>query len=161
MSQGRLIWVLAAVLILVAGSYAAYRVLESTSQPAGYIDPSDARLVIVGKPLYEQHCASCHGAKMEGQPNWRIRMANGRLPAPPHDDSGHTWHHSDQVLLNITLNGLVPGVTAPPGYQSDMPAYKGILSESRARAVLAYIKTFWSEQSLKTQREITRREQRQ
>ncbi len=161
MSQGRLIWVLAAVLILVAGSYAAYRWLGSTSQPAGYIDPSDARLVIVGKPLYEQHCASCHGAKMEGQPNWRIRMANGRLPAPPHDDSGHTWHHSDQVLLNITFNGLVPGVTAPPGYQSDMPAYKGILSEQQARAVLAYIKTFWSEQSLKTQMEITRREQRQ
>ena len=161
MSQGRLIWVLAAVLILVAGSYAAYRWLGSTNQPAGYIDPSDARLVIVGKPLYEQHCASCHGAKMEGQPNWRIRMANGRLPAPPHDDSGHTWHHSDQVLLNITFNGLVPGVTAPPGYQSDMPAYKGILSEQQARAVLAYIKTFWSEQSLKTQMEITRREQRQ
>lgn len=161
MSQGRLIWVLAAVLILIAGSYAAYRWLGSTSQPAGYIDPSDARLVIVGKPLYEQHCASCHGAKMEGQPNWRIRMANGRLPAPPHDDSGHTWHHSDQVLLNITLNGLVPGVTAPPGYQSDMPVYKGILSEQQTRAVLAYIKTFWSEQSLKTQMEITRREQRQ
>lgn len=161
MSQGRLIWVLAAVLILVAGSYAAYRWLGSTSQPAGYIDPSDARLVIVGKPLYEQHCASCHGAKMEGQPNWRIRMANGRLPAPPHDDSGHTWHHSDQVLLNITLNGLLPGVTAPPGYQSDMPAYKDILSEQQARAVLAYIKTLWSEQSLKTQMEITRRELRQ
>lgn len=160
MSKGRLIWVLSAVLILVAGSYAAYRWLGSTSQPSGYIDPSDARLVIIGKPLYVQHCASCHGAKMEGQPNWRIRMANGRLPAPPHNDSGHTWHHSDQVLLNITLNGLVPGVTAPPGYQSDMPAYKSILSEQQARAVLAYIKTFWSEQSLKTQMEITRREYR-
>lgn len=159
MSQGRIIWVLGAALILLLGSIAAYFWLGNVKQPTGFIDPKDARLVIAGKPLYEQHCASCHGVNMQGQLNWRIRMANGRLPAPPHDDSGHTWHHSDQVLLNITLNGLVPGVTAPPGYQSDMPAYQSILSEQQARAVLAYIKSFWSEQSLSTQMEITRREQ--
>lgn len=159
MSQSRLCWLLAASLILALVSALAYQWLGKGREPSGFIDPRDARLVIAGKPLYEQHCAACHGARMEGQPNWRIRMANGRLPAPPHDDSGHTWHHSDQVLLNITLNGLVPGVTAPPGYQSDMPAYKQILSEQQARAVLAYIKTFWSEQSLKAQMDITRREQ--
>lgn len=159
MSQSRLIWVLAAAITLVVVSVLAFQWLGRAAGPPGFIDPKDTRLVIAGKPLYEQHCAACHGAKMEGQPNWRIRMANGRLPAPPHDDAGHTWHHSDQVLLDITLNGLVPGVTAPPGYQSDMPAYKGILSEQQARAVLAYIKTFWSGESLKTQTDITRREQ--
>ncbi len=159
MSKGRIIWALGAALTLLIGSFAAYLWLGKGQPPPGFIDPQDVRLVIAGKPLYEQHCAACHGAKMEGQPNWRIRMANGRLPAPPHDDSGHTWHHSDQVLLSITLNGLVPGVTAPPGYQSDMPAYKTILNEQQARAVLAYIKTFWSEQSLRIQMDITRREQ--
>lgn len=159
MSQSRLFWVLGAVLLLVGGSWFAYQWLGKGAKPGGYIDPQDIRLVMTGKPLYEQHCAACHGVSMAGQPNWRQRMANGRLPAPPHDDSGHTWHHSDQVLLNITLNGLVPGITAPPGYQSDMPAYRDILSEQQARAILAYIKTFWSDASLKAQMDITRREQ--
>ena len=158
MPQSRLIWLLAATVLLAVGAVLAYQWLGKGGQPAGFVDPQDVRLVLAGKPLYEQHCAACHGFKMEGQRNWRTRMANGRLPAPPHDDTGHTWHHSDQVLLNITLNGFVPGVTAPLGYQSDMPAYKDILTEQQARAILAYIKTFWSEQSLRAQMDISRRE---
>ena len=80
-----------------------------------------------GKVLYAQHCAACHGAKLEGQPNWRSKLPNGRMPAPPHDDSGHTWHHPDEVLIGITKHGLVPPY-APPGYESDMPAFAGTLS---------------------------------
>ena len=30
-----------------------------------------------GKAVYDQHCASCHGAKLEGQPNWRKPLPNG------------------------------------------------------------------------------------
>lgn len=61
--------------------------------------PDDSALVADGRKLYDQACASCHGAMLEGQPNWRQRKADGRLPAPPHDPSGHTWHHPDAVLL--------------------------------------------------------------
>lgn len=32
--------------------------------------PSAEQLARGGK-LYAQHCAACHGAKLEGQPNWR------------------------------------------------------------------------------------------
>jgi hypothetical protein len=53
------------------------------------IDAKDIALVTRGGPLYQQHYASCHGARLEGQPNWQSRDARGRLPAPPHDDSGH------------------------------------------------------------------------
>ena len=107
----------------------------------------------VGKNLYVQHCASCHGLKLEGQPDWRKPLANGRMPAPPHDDSGHTWHHPDQVLFGITKSGLVPPY-APPGYQSDMPAFAQTLSDQEIRAVLAYIASHWSPEVQKLRAEM-------
>ncbi|HJS36592.1 MAG TPA: c-type cytochrome [Burkholderiales bacterium] len=106
-------------------------------------DPGDAARVALGERVYAQHCAACHGPKLEGQPDWRKRLANGRLPAPPHDETGHTWHHADRVLFGITRNGLVPP-NAPAGYQSDMPAFAGKLSDDEIWAVLAYIKSRWS-----------------
>lgn len=96
-----------------------------------------------GARLYALHCAACHGARLEGQPNWRQRLPTGRMPAPPHDESGHTWHHSDEVLFGIAKFGLVPPY-APAGYQSDMPAFGGILSDDELRAVLAYIAGHWT-----------------
>lgn len=86
---------------------------SSTDSKSAYIDPSDKQLVTDGKQIYIRDCASCHGANLEGEPNWRMRQANGRLPAPPHDATGHTWHHADALLIEITKNGLVPSVTAP------------------------------------------------
>ena len=97
-----------------------------------------------GAKLYAQHCAACHGAKLEGQPNWRSPLpATGRMPAPPHDESGHTWHHPDEVLFGITKFGLVPPY-APAGYPSDMPAFAGKLSDHEIRTVLAYISSQWT-----------------
>jgi mono/diheme cytochrome c family protein len=110
----------------------------------------------LGRNVYEQHCAACHGAKLEGQPNWRSRLPNGRMPAPPHDDSGHTWHHPDQVLFGITKHGLAPPY-APPGYESDMPAFAGKLSDAEIRAVLAYIASHWSDEVRKARAEMLRR----
>lgn len=109
-----------------------------------------------GAQLYALHCASCHGAKLEGQPNWRQRSPNGRMPAPPHDESGHTWHHPDEVLFGITKHGLVPPY-APPGYESDMPAFAGKLSDDEIRAVFAYIAGHWtSREVLAARAEIIR-----
>jgi len=82
------------------------------------------------------------------------------LPAPPHDATGHTWHHPDQVLFSITKDGLVPGVTAPTGYESDMPAFKSILSDADITAVLAYIKSTWPAELRAAQQEATREYQR-
>ncbi|WP_170942271.1 c-type cytochrome, partial [Noviherbaspirillum denitrificans] len=80
-----------------------------------------------------------------------------RLPAPPHDETGHTWHHPDSVLFDIVKNGLVPGRTAPDGYQSDMPAYGTTLSDADITAVLAYIKSTWPSEPLALQKEMTLR----
>lgn len=105
-------------------------------------DPRNAEIVKLGGKLYAQQCASCHGAKLEGQPDWRSRLPDGRLPAPPHDESGHSWHHPDRVLFAITKNGMVPPY-APAGYQSDMPAFGGRLADGEIWAVLAHIKNHW------------------
>jgi mono/diheme cytochrome c family protein len=109
----------------------------------------------MGKNIYAQQCAVCHGAKLEGQPDWQRKLANGRFPAPPHDDSGHTWHHPDEVLFGITKNGLAPPY-APKGYESDMPAFAGKLSDEEIRAVLAYIGSHWSGEVLKLRAEMLR-----
>lgn len=70
------------------------------------------------------------------------------MPAPPHDESGHTWHHTDEVLFGITKHGLVPGKYGPPDYESDMPAFGGKLSDDEIWAVLAFIKSHWTTREL-------------
>lgn len=129
----------AASILLVALGAGLWWWLGRGAAPA--IDPSDARLVAEGRTVYAVHCASCHGAALEGQPNWRERRPDGRLPAPPHDVSGHTWHHPDKVLFGIVKQGIQ--AFAPPGYESDMPAYAGVLSDRDIAAVLAFIKAQW------------------
>lgn len=119
-------------------------------------DPDDARQVARGKPVYDRHCASCHGARLEGQPNWQEKLPTGRMPAPPHDASGHTWHHPDSMLFGMTKLGLIPGKYAPPKYESDMPAFGGVLSNDEIWAVLAYIKSSWPRDIRKAQHEMTR-----
>lgn len=148
------------LLIAAAGAVAAAvaAVWFTRAAPSAipeFISPSDATQLARGRIIYDQNCASCHGAKLEGQPDWRQRLPNGRLPAPPHDVSGHTWHHPDQVLIDIVKHGLVPGKTAPEGYESDMPAYAGQLKDEDIVAVLAYIKSSWPAEALEAQRNIT------
>jgi mono/diheme cytochrome c family protein len=109
-------------------------------------NPRDGAKVALGARVYAQHCAVCHGAKLEGQPNWRRPLANGRMPAPPHGESGHTWHHTDALLFGITKNGIAP--YASPGYESDMPAFGGKLSDDEIWAVLAFIKSRWTTREL-------------
>ena len=116
-------------------------------------DPSNAEQVARGKGVYEAHCAACHGVQLEGQPDWRERRADGRLPAPPHDASGHTWHHSDALLFSITKHGIEPH--APPGYRSDMPAFEGRLTDAEIWAVLAYIKSTWPEETRRWQATVS------
>ena len=118
-------------------------------------DARDTAKVTLGAKVYAGHCAACHGAKLEGQPNWTKRLPNGRLPAPPHDDSGHTWHHTDEVLFAITKNGPVPPY-APKDYQSDMQAFGGKLSDAEIWAVLAYIQSHWTQHVLPARAEMMR-----
>ena len=100
---------------------------------------ADAR-VTQGRAVYADYCAACHGVELQGAPDWQTPLADGRMPAPPHDASGHTWHHSDSDLRLVVEGGMAALV---PGYESDMPAFGGILSPEEIDAVLAYIKSTW------------------
>ncbi|MEM7693209.1 MAG: cytochrome c [Pseudomonadota bacterium] len=107
--------------------------------------PTDSDVVVLGEAVYAAQCASCHGSNLEGQPNWRERGADGRLPAPPHDETGHTFHHPDQMLFELTKYGPPKEMGNGEPYYSNMPAYEGILSDQEILAVLSYIKSRWPE----------------
>jgi mono/diheme cytochrome c family protein len=131
------------VLVLGAGAVALALTVwrAEPDAPAALIDASDPRLVARGRVVYDANCASCHGAQLEGQADWQRRRPDGRLPAPPHDATGHTWHHDDATLLRLTLQG--PAAFAGAGYATDMPAYEGVLPVDDVRAALAFIKSTW------------------
>jgi mono/diheme cytochrome c family protein len=109
-----------------------------------------------GATLYRQNCASCHGAELQGQPDWRSPGPDGRLPAPPHDATGHTWHHGDDILFRITRDGTAAVVGG--GYESDMPGFGDALTDAEIRAILDYIKSTWPERERAYQRERTQQE---
>jgi len=115
-------------------------------------EPVTADEIALGQELYAANCASCHGADLEGQPDWKRRLDSGRMPAPPHDESGHTWHHTDQALFTITKLGVGAIV---PGYESDMPAFGEVLSDAEIAAALAYIKSTWPERQRAFQANVT------
>ncbi len=103
--------------------------------------PDEDHLVADGRGIYAQHCAECHGANLEGQADWRQPLPDGGLRAPPHDASGHTWHHPDEILFTITKFG--GGAVAPPGFTSNMPPFEGVLSDHEISATLAFIASQW------------------
>ncbi len=119
-------------------------------------DRRSAETLATGRGVYQAHCANCHGTNLEGQHDWQTPLPTGRLPAPPHDASGHTWHHSDRILFEITKYGIAAVVGR--GYESDMPGFGSILSDEQIRAVLAFIKGSWPAQERRYQQEMTRRD---
>ncbi len=117
--------------------------------------PDDAAVTARGGEIYAEACASCHGDALQGQPNWREKLPNGRMPAPPHDGTGHTWHHPDADLFAITKQGTAALVGG--GYQSDMPGYGTILSDGDIVAVLSFIKASWPREIRERHDDINRR----
>ena len=113
----------------------------------------DGRDIGNGQALYKEHCASCHGAKLEGQPNWRQPGSDGILPAPPHDETGHTWHHDNRLLFDYTkLGGMAlmeaKGITR---FKSGMPGLGDAMSDEGIWDVLAYIRSTWPDRIRKIQ----------
>ncbi|VAX27162.1 Cytochrome c family protein, partial [hydrothermal vent metagenome] len=120
------------------------------------VPPVDPALVAMGRPIYQQNCASCHSANLEGQPNWKDLNPDGRFPAPPHDASGHTWHHTDGILLQIIEKGSAEFIG--DGYESDMPGFRELLSDEEMKAVLEFIKSTWPEREREYQDVLNQRE---
>ena len=130
------------VIVLIGGAIAMIRSRSRTDLGGiGGADPANAALVSAGRQLYDTRCASCHGAQLEGQPNWQQPRPDGVLLAPPLDETGPAWQRTDQRLFAIVKAG--GQIAAPPGTISAMPAFGGGLSDEQIWAVLAYVKSTW------------------
>jgi mono/diheme cytochrome c family protein len=116
--------------------------LGEQATPVATLTPNDKDVVSLGEEIYAQNCKSCHGTKLEGQANWRQRDANGYMLAPPHNESGHSWHHSDDYLFSMTKYGIEKMIGKK--YPNNMPVYEGQLSDEQIIAALSYIKSTWS-----------------
>lgn len=110
--------------------------------------------IVRGETLYAEYCAACHGADLEGQPDWRSPGPDGVLPAPPHDETGHTWHHPDSVLFDYTkLGGKAALARQGVDFESGMPGFGEQLSDAEIWDVIAYIKSTWPERQRAIQAE--------
>ena len=126
--------------------------LAQTPAASPAMDATNTERVALGQKVYASFCAGCHGENLQGQSNWQRRLPLGNFPAPPHDDSGHAWHHADQWLFETVKFGGQHH--APSRYRSAMPPYKDMLSDVEIWAVLSFIKSRWPPA---TQREQARR----
>lgn len=144
----------ATVLLLVVLISAACRNEDGDSRndsaPTGI--PQD--LFAQGETVYVEHCAECHGINGEGQnpDNPLAKDETGRYPAPPHNETGHTWHHDDDLLVRIIEEG---GMGDENFYE--MPAFGDQLTDEEINAVLVYIKSLWTDEIRELQQETTRR----
>ena len=135
--------------MLIAPAALTFGILLMTSASFLHVAKADT---VAGRVLYAEHCATCHGVHLEGQPDWRSPDVNGYYPAPPHDETGHTWHHDDAMLLDyITRGGQAVlddmGVT----FTSGMPAFGSALNDREIKAILDDIKSTWPEDIQETQ----------
>lgn len=124
-------------------------VIQGTAVPP--LPTLDAAILEEGESLYATYCAACHGAALEGQPDWKIRQEDGSYPAPPHDSTGHTWHHPDELLLEIIARG------GDPALGSKMPGFENTLPADKIQAILAFIKSHWGDEEMAFQWWITAR----
>lgn len=108
---------------------------------AHFADADDAATVKRGKGIYMGHCASCHGRNLQGQPLWQLTDGFAGKRAPAHDETGHTWQHSDEDIFHMIKYGRF--TTRPVGAVSFMPAFKDILADRDTIAVTAFIKARW------------------
>ena len=145
---------LALTVLLITGA-AAILIYRPTPAQAITVNaqPISTGQLALGEQMYNVYCAACHGIKGEGQPNWKTPNENGVYPAPPHNNDGHTWHHADDLLLEIIAKG---GAFSPT---SGMPGFKDMLTEEEMVAILAYIKTFWGREQLGFQNQVMQNSQ--
>ena len=137
-----------AVLLIVI-MVAALVLRSSNNEPASVASSNN---LTEGRTLYDAHCAACHGFALEGQADWKENNPDGSFRAPPHDETGHTWHHSDAYLVESIKLG---GVRLPANIGvSAMPAYADILTDAQIDAILGYIKSDWPDDILASQQSI-------
>jgi len=143
--------------LAMAIAASALVVLALAACGSGGATSSSSSQVAQGRAIYQANCAACHGANGEGQPDWKRQNPDETYPAPPHDASGHTWHHGDGLLFRTVHDG--GKIYETPGFKSAMPPFGNRLSSDEIKAVLAYIKTLWDTEKQGYQVEASKNDQ--
>lgn len=65
------------------------------------------------------------------------------MPAPPHDETGHTWHHDNELLFEYTKLGGAKAVATREitGFKSGMPCFSEVISDDELWDILAFIQS--------------------
>lgn len=153
----RRVMLVAAAVAAVAGCSGAGR----RQQPAPVasqvmLSALDPAAVARGHRIYLRSCAACHGARAQGAPHWQQPNARGDLPAPPQDDTGHTWRHADAMLAQIIKDGLRDPFNKTS--ELTMPPFARRLSDAQVADVIAYFRSLWSPEHRTYQEELNRRQ---
>ncbi len=96
----------------------------------------DETTLALGKKVFDNHCASCHGGSGQGADDWQKPGPDGKYPAPPLNGTGHAWHHPMAALQQTIRNG-----TARIG--GNMPAWENELSDEEINAVIYWFQSQW------------------
>jgi mono/diheme cytochrome c family protein len=132
-------------LLFTHSAYANHHTEKMVIEKAG----KGSEIFNLGKELYQSNCASCHQPNLSGQKGWKDKAdADGHRLAPPLNGTGHTWHHDDKTLFYIIKYGLAKLV---PKYEGKMMGFEDKLNDQEIKSVLAYIKSFWSNDNYKYQ----------
>lgn len=137
------------LLILLAAGCAALNapspaptLVNQYGTPIPAVPTLDANQVARGKQAYRANCGRCHGENGVGDLNWKVPDKDLNYPPPPHNDTGHTWHHADRVLYEAIRDGLRDPLK--PNSELRMPAFGNTLSEADMRALIVYFKSLWN-----------------
>lgn len=144
----------------LAAGVASWFLVGGQAQSFGQPDDVD---IDAGAALYQENCASCHGEDLEGQTEeWQSPGEDGLLPAPPHDKTGHTWHHGDMLLFTYTrLGGAETLAQQGMEFESGMPGFGDVLSDQEIWNIIAFIKSSWPERIREVQSARTEAERMQ
>lgn len=144
---------LRAILHRVFSALACTSLLSACTPDEGDGGPALHR---AGATVYQTHCAACHRTRGEGAADWKRPASNGIYPPPPHDSTGHTWHHADGLLYRIVAYGTARalGDTSSPS-RYGMPPFDSTLSPRQIHAVLTYLKAGWTPAQRRHQKEAS------
>ena len=128
-------------LFLVIGSAGCDQQPKVMSSSTGLMPQRsyDENQLALGKQVFTDNCAVCHGDNAQGANNWHQRNADGSFPPPPLNGTAHAWHHSLDVLYDVISNGSQPG-------QGNMPAWKDKLSKEQIEATIMWFQSLWPDQ---------------
>ncbi|MFT5707267.1 MAG: mono/diheme cytochrome c family protein [Oceanospirillaceae bacterium] len=94
----------------------------------------------LGKQVFLDNCATCHGAKAQGVKTWRKPLSNGKYPPPPLNGSAHAWHHS---LKNLKATVKEGGTK----FGGTMPGFGSKLTPSEQEATISYFQSHWTKET--------------